>query len=863
METWIFYVLCACFLGGGVLIVTLYVRLLRGKRNALSVCSVSLDETGVKGRVKGVMKYKKPHLWAIAVCILLCIVTAVLFITVPMTEEESTPENSTSEQSSTESLEESTGEVSREESTESGPAEELSFTIKKVSKEEAEQHAVYAAAVGSDEFVYFAIIPNRPITMVMTEVFTPGEAYVRDIPSYSKNTISWVTQAASDWEFREIAANEPIYVYTDQPSQGKVWGISWAGEEDLRRYVAVFTQADGSLEAVEMTYSKDCKNYLPPIEIDYDAMKVIHTLSDQLLVLEDPEASEDQRHVLVKRSSSGVYTELLRRPDLSDTLMEASTDGEWVMLIDPNQQPLQEGTMLYVREKLQASVDLSPLPDDEAITGMKWIDDRELLFVSRQDDGKALGGDLWSFALNTKELRKIFAVADERLQITGFDIQTIEEVQRYFHLRAVYYSEDGTSFEEKTFTFTFSEVTNMSSYRRCFILAPEDQPYIRPATEEEVKANATENATPGALLTDKYVVIPHEGIRELVLCTFTPTGENGSLYTCQMTRNLGKKDRYAPLYIQGNSRLRDGNAFGFFASGRYYAILKDPASGIAVLTDVTDRIVPPTLPADPSTLFNDIAKEYDDYRKMDLWNQTVLHIYDWDQYFAVDRSANGFYIRWLDYHLEDEAAFAAVSGDTALFFSTAISGKKWGIPAQSVVIYRLEKDNPTPAVTVIEAPPLLHVTYRYSAVTEDVGYLFVFEQDHLGLNHRHLALLLKTSDGGKTWEKVPMNGTIASGNNLQTAQVAKFLTEDMGVLSFESNSLSTLPDQVHYTLDGGKTWQTMSSLGNLPFKHISFVSLYDIALEDGIYTITLHEEFVGVTIHKFRSNDLENWERVE
>ena len=88
METWVFYVLCACFLGGGVLIVTLYVRLLRGKRNALSVCSVSLDETGVKGRVKGVMKYKKPHLWAIAVCILLCIVTAVLFITVPMTEEE-------------------------------------------------------------------------------------------------------------------------------------------------------------------------------------------------------------------------------------------------------------------------------------------------------------------------------------------------------------------------------------------------------------------------------------------------------------------------------------------------------------------------------------------------------------------------------------------------------------------------------------------------------------------------------------------------------------------------------------------------------------------------------------------------------
>ncbi len=68
------------------MIATLYVRLFQGKRNVLSVCSVALDEVGVEGRIKRVMKYKKPGVWIVIACVLLAILVAVLFLTVPARE---------------------------------------------------------------------------------------------------------------------------------------------------------------------------------------------------------------------------------------------------------------------------------------------------------------------------------------------------------------------------------------------------------------------------------------------------------------------------------------------------------------------------------------------------------------------------------------------------------------------------------------------------------------------------------------------------------------------------------------------------------------------------------------------------------
>ncbi len=52
-------------------------------RRMVSACPLAFGETGVKGRVKSILNYKKPAFWIILVAILAGIVTAVCFLTMP------------------------------------------------------------------------------------------------------------------------------------------------------------------------------------------------------------------------------------------------------------------------------------------------------------------------------------------------------------------------------------------------------------------------------------------------------------------------------------------------------------------------------------------------------------------------------------------------------------------------------------------------------------------------------------------------------------------------------------------------------------------------------------------------------------
>lgn len=52
-------------------------------RRMVSACPLAFGETGVKGRVKSVLNYKKPAFWIILVAILACVAVAVCFLTMP------------------------------------------------------------------------------------------------------------------------------------------------------------------------------------------------------------------------------------------------------------------------------------------------------------------------------------------------------------------------------------------------------------------------------------------------------------------------------------------------------------------------------------------------------------------------------------------------------------------------------------------------------------------------------------------------------------------------------------------------------------------------------------------------------------
>ncbi|MBO4782080.1 MAG: hypothetical protein J5522_06750 [Lachnospiraceae bacterium] len=60
-----------------------------GKRERrISVCPLSFGETGVKGRVRSILNYKKPAFWIILVALIACVVLAVCFLTNPKNEKE-------------------------------------------------------------------------------------------------------------------------------------------------------------------------------------------------------------------------------------------------------------------------------------------------------------------------------------------------------------------------------------------------------------------------------------------------------------------------------------------------------------------------------------------------------------------------------------------------------------------------------------------------------------------------------------------------------------------------------------------------------------------------------------------------------
>ncbi len=62
-------------------------------RKMIAACPLAFGEVGVKERVKGVLKYKKPAFWIIAVAVVGCAVVAVCFLTNPKRKTDTPPES--------------------------------------------------------------------------------------------------------------------------------------------------------------------------------------------------------------------------------------------------------------------------------------------------------------------------------------------------------------------------------------------------------------------------------------------------------------------------------------------------------------------------------------------------------------------------------------------------------------------------------------------------------------------------------------------------------------------------------------------------------------------------------------------------
>ena len=54
-------------------------------RRMITVCPLAFGETGVKGRVRGVLNYRKPAFWVTLIALVMCVVVSIYFMTSPVT----------------------------------------------------------------------------------------------------------------------------------------------------------------------------------------------------------------------------------------------------------------------------------------------------------------------------------------------------------------------------------------------------------------------------------------------------------------------------------------------------------------------------------------------------------------------------------------------------------------------------------------------------------------------------------------------------------------------------------------------------------------------------------------------------------
>lgn len=89
-------------------------------RKMISACPLAFGETGVKGRIKSVLNYKKPAFWVIIVAVVAVLVTTVCFMTNPDKDDKestTTTTESTTKEENTTTQDEITTELTTEEST--------------------------------------------------------------------------------------------------------------------------------------------------------------------------------------------------------------------------------------------------------------------------------------------------------------------------------------------------------------------------------------------------------------------------------------------------------------------------------------------------------------------------------------------------------------------------------------------------------------------------------------------------------------------------------------------------------------------------------------------------------------------------
>ncbi len=154
--------------------------------------------------------------------------------------------------------------------------------------------------------------------------------------------------------------------------------------------------------------------------------------------------------------------------------------------------------------------------------------------------------------------------------------------------------------------------------------------------------------------------------------------------------------------------------------------------------------------------------------------------------------------------------------------------------------------------------------------------LFVFDSNYASISAMpaiELVYLLKTTDGGKTWNVKQYQDPPSVGGR-DYIEGAHFFTDQIGFFMARLWSFDDLVDRTYWTFDGGNTWELMSPIQYPDLKTALGADKYnysteiaDLELIDDTYYMTViiradgYYSFDGdyFLCVKYASKDLKNW----
>ena len=276
----------------------------------------------------------------------------------------------------------------------------------------------------------------------------------------------------------------------------------------------------------------------------------------------------------------------------------------------------------------------------------------------------------------------------------------------------------------------------------------------------------------------------------------------------------------------------------------------------------------PTDTSNPNEVIRDVPElgklklvPYSDMQNASIWRaeegEFFLYISEWDAYRQL--SGLSSYHNW--FYFTDNCI---VIDDKTTTITLIDQVGKHDEP--TIITYHFNRDN---ALVELHAVPLNIIasseydTFFVNMHTADHGYYFLTPSIDGNQDWRMDGVqgwplfMFETTDGGKSWNQISTNTfTFCTSDHIN---IIKFVSPNVGIISFRYVNIEDLCERTYLTLDGGLTWNPISQLPYPPDKKWGYSEVVDLALIDGFYYLTVKISDNNQEELQFCSKDLTNW----